>query len=61
MDQTYRLRRGRRTSAGTISIAAKDRGIAIIGDGSLSIDQAAVQRAVGGQVFYEIKGAKISA
>ncbi|HEY6827559.1 MAG TPA: TldD/PmbA family protein [Gemmatimonadaceae bacterium] len=41
-------------------IAATDRGIAIIGDGSFSIDQQRYNAQFGGQVFYEIKGGKIT-
>jgi TldD protein len=41
-------------------IAATDRGIAIIGDGSFSIDQQRFNAQFGGQVFYEIKGGKIN-
>src|SRR3954465_4654133 len=40
-------------------IAATDNGIAIIGDGSFSIDQQRYNAQFGGQVFYEIKGGKI--
>ena len=40
-------------------IAATDRGIAIIGDGSFSIDQQRYNAQFGGQLFYEIKGGKI--
>src|SRR5687768_5200724 len=40
-------------------IAATDRGIAIIGDGSFSIDQQRYNAQFGGQVFYEIRGGKI--
>jgi len=40
-------------------ISATDRGIAIIGDGSFSIDQQRYNAQFGGQVFYEIKGGKI--
>ena len=40
-------------------IAATDQGIAIIGDGSFSIDQQRYNAQFGGQVFYEIKGGKI--
>ena len=40
-------------------VAATDRGIAIIGDGSFSIDQQRYNAQFGGQVFYEIKGGKI--
>ena len=41
-------------------IAATDNGIAIIGDGSFSIDQQRYNAQFGGQVFYEIKGGKIA-
>ena len=41
-------------------IAATDRGIAIVGDGSFSIDQQRYNAQFGGQLFYEIKGGKIS-
>ncbi|MFL5577518.1 MAG: TldD/PmbA family protein [Gemmatimonadaceae bacterium] len=40
-------------------IAATDRGIAIIGDGSFSIDQQRYNAQFGGQTFYEIKGGKV--
>jgi TldD protein len=40
-------------------IAATDRGIAIVGDGSFSIDQQRYNAQFGGQLFYEIKGGKI--
>jgi TldD protein len=40
-------------------IAATDRGIAIIGDGSFSIDQQRYNAQFGGQVYFEIKGGKI--
>ncbi|MCU0647045.1 MAG: TldD/PmbA family protein [Gemmatimonadaceae bacterium] len=40
-------------------IAATDRGIAIIGDGSFSIDQQRFNAQFGGQLFYEIKGGKV--
>jgi TldD protein len=40
-------------------IAATDRGIAIMGDGSFSIDQQRYNAQFGGQLFYEIKGGKI--
>ena len=40
-------------------IAATDRGIAIIGDGSFSIDQQRYNGQFGGQVFHEIRGGKI--
>jgi TldD protein len=41
-------------------IGATDRGIAIVGDGSFSIDQQRYNAQFGGQVFYEIKGGKIA-
>jgi TldD protein len=41
-------------------IAATDRGIAIIGDGSFSIDQQRYNGQFAGQVYYEIKGGKIT-
>ena len=40
-------------------ISATDRGIAIIGDGSFSIDQQRFNAQFGGQLFYEIRGGKI--
>jgi TldD protein len=40
-------------------IAATDRGIAIVGEGSFSIDQQRYNAQFGGQLFYEIKGGKI--
>ena len=40
-------------------IAATDRGIAIVGDGSFSIDQQRYNGQFGGQVFHEIRGGKI--
>lgn len=40
-------------------IAATDRGIAIVGDGSYSIDQQRYNAQFGGQLFYEIRGGKI--
>ena len=42
-------------------IAATDAGIAIIGDGSFSIDQQRYNAQFGGQVFYEIKNGKLGA
>ena len=41
-------------------IAATDKGIAIIGDGSFSIDQQRYNAQFGGQLFYEIRGGKIT-
>ena len=41
-------------------IAGVDRGIAIIGDGSFSIDQQRYNAQFGGQVFYEIRGGKVA-
>jgi TldD protein len=40
-------------------IAATDRGIAIVGDGSFSIDQQRYNAQFGGQLFHEIRGGKI--
>jgi TldD protein len=40
-------------------IAATDRGIAIIGDGSFSIDQQRYNAQFGGQMFHEIRGGKV--
>ena len=40
-------------------IADTDRGIAIVGDGSFSIDQQRYNAQFGGQLFYEIRGGKI--
>jgi TldD protein len=40
-------------------IAGTDRGIAIIGDGSFSIDQQRYNAQFGGQLYYEIRGGKI--
>jgi len=41
-------------------IAATDQGIAIVGEGSFSIDQQRYNAQFGGQLFYEIKGGKIA-
>ena len=41
-------------------IGATDRGIAIVGDGSWSIDQQRYNAQFGGQVFYEVRGGKIT-
>jgi TldD protein len=40
-------------------IGATDKGIAIIGDGSFSIDHQRYNAQFGGQLFYEIKGGKL--
>jgi TldD protein len=40
-------------------ISATDRGIAIVGDGSFSIDQQRYNAQFGGQLFYEVKGGKV--
>ena len=40
-------------------IAGMDKGIAIVGDGSFSIDQQRYNGQFAGQVFYEVKGGKI--
>ena len=41
-------------------VAGVDRGIAIIGDGSFSIDQQRYNAQFGGQVAYEIRGGKVA-
>ncbi len=41
-------------------IAATDNGIAIMGDGSFSIDQQRFNAQFGGQLYYEIKGGKVT-
>jgi TldD protein len=41
-------------------IAATDRGIAIVGDGSYSIDHQRYNAQFSGKLFYEIKGGKIA-
>ncbi|MDQ6827425.1 MAG: TldD/PmbA family protein [Gemmatimonadota bacterium] len=41
-------------------VAATDNGIGIVGDGSFSIDQQSYNAQFGGQLFYEIKGGKIT-
>jgi TldD protein len=41
-------------------IAATDRGIAIVGDGSWSIDQQRYNAQFGGQLCYEIRGGKLA-
>jgi TldD protein len=40
-------------------ISATDRGIAIVGNGSFSIDQQRYNAQFGGQLFYEVKGGKV--
>ena len=40
-------------------ISATDRGIAIVGNGSFSIDQQRYNAQFGGQLYYEVKGGKI--
>jgi TldD protein len=40
-------------------IAATDRGVAILGDGSFSIDQQRYNSQFGGQLFYEVKNGKV--
>jgi TldD protein len=40
-------------------IAKMDRGIAIVGDGSFSIDQQRYNGQFAGQVFYEVRGGKV--
>jgi len=41
------------------AVAATDRRIAIVGDGSFSIDQQRYNAQFGGQLYYEIRGGKI--
>jgi TldD protein len=50
---------GERDLAWDDLIAATDRGIAIVGNGSFSIDQQRFNAQFGGQVFHEIRGGKI--
>ena len=50
---------GERDLAWEDLIAATDRGIAIVGNGSFSIDQQRFNAQFGGQVFYEIRGGRI--
>ncbi|MDB4886415.1 MAG: peptidase modulator of gyrase [Gemmatimonadetes bacterium] len=50
---------GERNTSWDDLIAATDRGIAIMGDGSFSIDQQRYNAQFGGQLFYEIRGGKI--
>ena len=50
---------GERDTSWDDIIAATDRGIAIVGDGSFSIDQQRYNAQFGGQVFYEVRGGKI--
>ncbi len=53
------LRPGDRDIGWNDIIGATDRGIAIVGRGSYSIDQQRYNAQFGGQVFYEIRGGKI--
>jgi len=53
------LRPGERDLAWEDLIAATDRGIAIVGDGSFSIDQQRYNAQFGGQLFHEVRGGKI--
>ena len=50
---------GERDLAWDDLIAATDRGIAIVGDGSFSIDQQRYNAQFGGQLFHEVRGGKI--
>ena len=54
------LQPGERDLAWDDVVAATDRGIAIIGDGSYSIDQQRYNAQFGGQLFYEIRGGRIA-
>ena len=56
---TSRCCRARPSSAPEEMIADAENGIAIVGDGSFSIDQQRYNAQFGGQLFYEIKGGKI--
>lgn len=51
---------GRNDDTWESMISKMDKGIAIIGDGSFSIDQQRYNGQFAGQVFYEIKGGKIA-
>jgi TldD protein len=53
------LRPGERDTVWEDLIAATDRGIAIVGDGSFSIDQQRYNAQFGGQLYYEVRGGKI--
>ena len=53
------LRPGEADTAWEDLIAATDRGIAIVGDGSFSIDQQRYNAQFGGQLCYEVRGGKI--
>jgi len=54
------LQAGRNDDTWESMIGKMDKGIAIIGDGSFSIDQQRYNGQFAGQVFYEIKGGKIA-
>jgi TldD protein len=54
------LRPGERDLSWEDLIAATDRGIAIVGDGSFSIDQQRYNAQFGGQLAYEVRGGKIT-
>jgi TldD protein len=51
---------GERDLAWEDMIAATDRGIAIVGDGSFSIDQQRYNAQFGGQLFYEVRNGRIT-
>jgi TldD protein len=53
------LQPGERDISWDDMIAATDRGIAIVGDGSFSIDQQRYNAQFGGQLFYEVRGGRI--
>ena len=50
---------GNNTNTWESMISSMDKGIAIVGDGSFSIDQQRYNGQFAGQVFYEVKGGKI--
>ncbi len=53
------LKPGKNDDTWESMIASMDKGIAIVGDGSFSIDQQRYNGQFAGQVFYEVKGGKI--
>ncbi len=50
---------GNNTNTWESMVSSMDKGIAIVGDGSFSIDQQRYNGQFAGQVFYEVKGGKI--
>ncbi|MBI1808763.1 MAG: TldD/PmbA family protein [Gemmatimonadetes bacterium] len=53
------LKPGKQDTTWDDMIAGMDKGVAIVGDGSFSIDQQRYNGQFAGQVFYEVKGGKI--